>query len=166
MTISRIERTEDEKLALSLMLDNLPADRPFEWEMFDADLEPFKAILPTTWRALSRRGLVFGRSFNRYELSAAGWIAALKVTGRFGTLEMTEQAGRLSAALKAHVKGRHANGCTTLQEVAAESGLDEAFVRNAINSHLIQELFGTIDAYWAPDDQMKNYIEIPLDFGH
>jgi hypothetical protein len=38
-------------------------------------------------------------------------------------------------------------------------------VYDAIDSHLLQELFGTVDASWAPEDQMKNYIDIPLDFG-
>jgi hypothetical protein len=78
---------------------------------------------------------------------------------------MLEKAGRLSAALKRYVKGRREDGGTTRQGLATDSGLDEAFVYDAIDSHLLQELFGTVDASWAPEDQMKNYIDIPLDFG-
>jgi hypothetical protein len=166
MTISKADRTENLELALRLMLENIPADRPFEWEEFDGDLEPFTTILPTTWVALSRRGLVNARSFNRYQLTPDGWIAALRAAGHFRGPQMLENAGRLSAALKGTSRGDTKWGGTTRQELATDSGLDEAFVYNAIDSHLLRELFGTVDAFWAPEDQMKNYIDIPLDFGH
>jgi hypothetical protein len=36
---------------------------------------------------------------------------------------------------------------------------------DAIDSHLLEALFGIVDAGWAEDDEMKNYIDIPPRFG-
>jgi hypothetical protein len=79
---------------------------------------------------------------------------------------MLEKAGKLSAALKKQVKGQRREGAVTRTELANETGLPESFVYDAIDSHLLLHLFGRNDAAWAPDDGMKNYIEVPIDFGH
>jgi hypothetical protein len=46
-----------------------------------------------------------------------------------------------------------------------EARLGEYFVYDAIDGHLLRELFDKIHADWAPDDRMKNYIEVPAGFG-
>jgi len=144
----------------------LPADRPYEWELLDGDSAPFSAVFPTTWKALSRGGFVKDLNFNHYRFMPEGWIEALKVTGLFTGQDLQEKAGKLSAALKKRVKGRLEDGLVSRAELANETGLPESFIYNAIDSHLLLQLFGHIDAHWATGDQMKNYIEIPIDFGH
>jgi hypothetical protein len=166
MTLSKVDRTDNVRFALRLTLENLTPERPYAWQEFDAETEPFTEILPTTWMALVREGLIAATSFNRYELTASGWIMALKVTRRFNTPEMERNAGRLAAALKRRVDGRKHDGNAERTELAQETGLEEAFIYDAIESHLLRHLFGIVDAHWAHDDQMKNYIDIPIDFGH
>jgi hypothetical protein len=148
------------------MLENLRPERPYAWQEADGDFEPFTSILPTTWRALERKRLVKGSSYNRFKLTASGWIAALKVTGSFDTPEMKDKAGRLAAALKRQVDGRKHDGSVERSELAQETGLEESFIYDAIDSHLLRHLFGRIDAHWATDDQNNNYIDIPSDFDH
>jgi hypothetical protein len=94
-----------------------------------------------------------------------GWTEGLKVTGAFDDPEFKEKAGLLSSALKARVKGRQQPELADRNDIADETGLDEYFVYNTIDSHLLRELFDQIDAYWAPDDWMKNTIKIPTGFG-
>jgi hypothetical protein len=166
MTLSKLDLIDNLELALRLMLESLPANRPYEWELLDGDTAPFSPVFPTTWKALSRKGLVKEFSFNRYRFTPAGWIEALKVTGRFASRDLKEKAGKLSAALKKRVKGRREDCLVSRTELANETGLSESFVYDAIDCHLLRHLFGSIDAYWAPGDQMNNYIEVPIDFGH
>ena len=165
MTVSKPDLTRNLELALRLMLESLPANRPYEWELLDADDASFSPVLPTTWKTLSRKGLVKEFSFNRYQFTAVGWIEALKVTGRFASQDMKEKAGRLSAALKKRVKARREDCLVSRTELANETGLSESFVYDAIDCHLLRHLFGSIDAHWALGDQMKNYIDVPIDFG-
>ena len=166
MTASKSDRIDNLELALRLMLENLPADRPYEWEQLDGDTAAFSAVFPTTWKALSRRGFVKQLSFNSYRFMPEGWIEALRVTGLFTSQDLQEKAGKLSAALKKRIKGRQDDVLVSRTELANETGLTESFVYNAIDSHLLLQLFGRIDAHWAPGDHMKHYIEIPVEFGH
>jgi hypothetical protein len=164
MTLSKDDRRNNEDLALRQMLQELPANRPYEWELLDGGKEPFLTVYPTTWKELVRRGLVKEWTFNRYRLTGHGWISALKVSGKFDSQELRENAGKLSAALKKRVEGRRADGSVTRGELQNETGLSEGFIYNAIDSHLLYHLFNCHDAHWAADDEMKNYIEVPLEF--
>jgi hypothetical protein len=166
MTLSKEERVENVALALSLMLLNLSPARPYAWEEFDGDIEPFNLILTTTWSVLCSKGLVKPNGMGRYQLTSSGWIEALKITGRFDSTDAQQQAGKLAAGLKRHIDGRTQDGRVDRTELAQETGLEEAFVYDAVDSHLLQHLFGIMDAQWAPDDRMNNWIEIPVDFGH
>ncbi len=164
MTLSKDDRYKAADRALRLMLPELPADRPYDWGEIDGDREPFVTVHPGTWRDLIRRGLVKGRGFNCYELTGPGWISALKVSGKFDSDEFKKDAGKLSAALKKRVKGRRADDKVTREELEKETMLSESFIYNAIDSHLLYHLFKCRDAHWAPDDKMKHWIEVPLDF--
>ena len=166
VTISTSDRLDNISLALRLILDNLTAGRPFASTLLDSDSPAFSSILPTTWKALVRRGFLEEIEFTQYYLIPAGWIEALKVTGTFKTPEMQEKAGKLSEALYKRVKGRQAGNFADRTELAAETGLPESFIYDAIESRLLFHLFGRIDATWAPDDHMKNIIDIPIDFNH
>ncbi len=167
MSKSPEDREQNRGLALHLMLEHLPADRPYEWELVDGDVEPFSAVYPTTWRELTHRGLVKPFPFDRYLLTGNGWIEALQVTGELQSDALLEKAGRLSAALKNCVKatGRHADALVHRTKLSEETGLPWAWIYNAIDSLLLQHLFRQRGASWAPDDQMKDYILVPLEFG-
>jgi hypothetical protein len=165
MTESAEDRRENYYLALRLMLERVPSDRRYYEADIDADMQPFSAILPTTWRELERRGCVTGWGFNRYDLTAEGWLEGLRATGQLGGQDIKQKAGKLAAALKSRVEGRKQDEWVRLQELASETGLPEGWIFNAIDSRLLMELFGIHDASWDPNDRMKNSILVPLDFG-
>lgn len=100
-------------------------------------------------------------------LTGPGWIVGLKLTGKFEEPEFRREAGKLQAALKARVKpgNRQQWGGASRTELAREVGLSEFFIYDAIDSHLLRELFGVIDARWSDGDNMKNWIDIPPRLG-
>ena len=81
---------------------------------------------------------------------------------QFDTPEMTSKAGKLCAALKDRVKGRQYEQIVHVSEIATETDLSEDFVRDAIESDLIRELFGTKGAGWATPEDRGKFIEIPV----
>ena len=74
-------------------------------------------------------------------------------------------AGLRSKALKDKIKGRQFEAAVHVEELAAESGLPAAFVRNAIDSDLIAELFGIKGAAWASFEDRAKFVSIPVDLG-
>jgi hypothetical protein len=90
------------RLAQGLMMQDL--GEPYEWQEHDARTTKFAAVDRTTWDELVEQKLVKARSYDRYEMTGLGWIAGLKLTGRFGEPEFRRSAGALSASLKARVK--------------------------------------------------------------
>jgi hypothetical protein len=145
------------------MMDGLAA--PYEWQEHDATSAKFTDIYRTTWEELISGRMVKARTFDRYELTAAGWLAGLKVTGQFEDPGFRKTAGHISAKLKAKVGGRTGWGFTDRTTLARETGLSEFIIYDVIDSHLLREMFGQIDATWAVDDQMKNDIDVPPNFG-
>ena len=123
-------------------------------------------ILPTTWSELKTRYLV--RETNcrwTYTLSGRGWILGLKLLGQFDTEQMKAKAGKLAGALKDRAKGRQYDNFAGVEEIAAETGLSDDFVRDAIESDLFGELFGRKGAEWAGPYDRGRTIRIPNDFG-
>ena len=165
MSASEKIRQENMVLALRLMMEGL--GEPYEWQQHDAPTPKFAAVLRTTWDELAERDLIKAHSFDRYWLTGPGWIAGLKITGAFDDEAFRRKAGQLQSALKARIKpeNREQWGMTSRTELAQETGLSEFFVYDAIDSHLLRALFGIIDAGWAKDDAMKNWIDIPPRFG-
>ncbi|MBI3933086.1 MAG: hypothetical protein HY316_00230 [Acidobacteria bacterium] len=169
MTYSRKHLNENAIAALRIMFNELG----LKWikiKNFEPDQPEFAEIFPTTWDDLVKNGWVHryeGRLFPLYSLTGSGWIAALREVGQWDTDELRKMAGDLSAALKKHVEGRGGDAPVTVAEVTMESGLEENWIRNAIESHLIRELFHQIDAEWDPGDpEFNNHILIPRRFGH
>ena len=159
MTLSRNDRDSNADLALRMMLQELPEDRPYEWVEVDGDKDPFLSIFPTTWKDLVRRGLVKEHTFNRYQLTGHGWISALKLCGKFDSQEFKEKAGKLRAALRKSLRksplgDRKTDERVTMVYLQNETGLPESFIYNAIDSHLLYHLFNMRDVQWAPDDEM------------
>ena len=161
----------DEQRNVATTLRLMGATLGSEWieaVEFEEDDAAFAEIRPTTWDKLQECGLVRATSAipRRCQLTGRGWIAALKATGDWETKNLEDKAGRLSAELKRHVDGRREAEHTTIDEVVAATGLEENWIRNAIDSHLLREKFGQYDAGWDPEDQLYNYILIPRAFGH
>jgi len=141
---------------------------PYERQFHNANTTKFAAVDRTTWDELTELNMVKARSYDRYQLTGPGWIEGLKLTGRFEDPEFQQRAGKLSAALKARVKAsnRQQRGNAGRTELSRETGLSEFFIHDAIDSHLLAEMFsGMLDASWAEGDNMKNYIDIPRRFG-
>jgi hypothetical protein len=154
MTLSKRDRLNNIDLALRLMMDGL--EEPYEWQEHDARSAKFAAVHRTTWQELDRCGMLKARTFDRYELTGPG---------RIQDPEFKKKVGCLAAAIKAKVKGRAGPGFADRAELARETGLSEFFIYDAIDSGLLCEIFGRIGATWALEDQMKNSIDIPPDFG-
>jgi hypothetical protein len=163
LSLSNEERKENIVRAIRLIMQNL--DEPYEWQEHDATTEKFADVHRTTWDELIERNLVKASSINRYSLTGDGWIAGLKTIGRFDDPNFQKKAGLLCGALKAKIKNERAGAVTTRLEIAAETGFSEYFIYDAIDSHLLREMFNRADATWSPDDEMKNYIDIPPRFG-
>jgi hypothetical protein len=149
MTLSREERDANVKLALQLMLDKM-GDEWANAVYFDRHDSVFENILDTTWKELKDSHYVddaigFQRS---YRLTSFGWVAALKCSGLLGSRELSECVGRLAAALKRFVEGRHQGKYVSVEEVAVMSGLPEGFVANAIDSSLIEVVLTRQGASW------------------
>jgi len=163
MSLSNKEREENIFLAVRLMMQDL--GEPYEWQEHDATTEKFAEVYRTTWDDLAEWGLVKARTFGRYSLTGDGWIAGLKLVGLFDDVIFREKTGKLSKALKATVKNGREWGCADRMELASATGLSEFFIYDAIDSHLLREMFNRTDATWSLDDQMKNSIDIPPRFG-
>ncbi|MGA3095003.1 MAG: hypothetical protein ABSF25_00995 [Bryobacteraceae bacterium] len=164
MSLSKDARLQNLEEAIRLLMGSLHG-QCFMGVLLDERYDVDERILGTTWDELKSRSLV--RQTNSrwsYTLSGRGWILGLKLLGEFGTDEMRGKVGTLCSVLKAKVKGRaHAN-YATVGDIATESGLSDGFVRDAIESDLIRELFGTKGAEWSPQDRGSS-IRIPNDFG-
>ena len=165
MSLSKEARLQNLEKAILLLMDELHG-RCFMGVFIDERYDVDKRILPTTWKELKDQ--CFVRQTNShwsYTLSGRGWITGLKLLSRFDTDEMKAKVGRLCAVLKSKVKGRAHDSYATVDDIASESGLPGDFVRDAIESDLIRELFGTKGAEWDGHEGRGRFIRIPNDFG-
>lgn len=164
MSLSRETRLQKLAEALILLVKRAEGDC-FMGVFIDERFLPTE-IHEAIWDELKERGFV--RETNSkwsYTLSGYGWITGMKVLAQLETEEMEQKAGKLAAALKERVKGRHHDNFVAVSELAQETGLTEHFIRDAIESDLIGELFGRRGAEWAgPFDRGRN-IRIPKRFG-
>jgi hypothetical protein len=164
MSRSDKQRRDNMCLAMRLMMQDL--GEPYERQLHVTRTTKFADVHRTTWDELAEQNLVKAWTYDRYWLTGPGWIAGLKLTGRFKAPEFQQMVGKLSAALKARVKAinRDQWGGAGRAELARETGLTEFFIQDVIDSHLLREM-GDIDASWGKGDSMKNYIDIPPRFG-
>ena len=142
-------------------------DKQFDHELFDSTGGVFSGILRTTWELLEQNNWVKRFRIAEFHLTAEGWIEALRASGVLCDPTMKEDLVKMSANMQAICKagGRHQDS-PTLQDVAAKTGLSEAFIRNAVEAHLIRECLNQEDCEWEPGDEyMKNHIMIPARFG-
>ena len=163
MTISREEMLENEVLAIRQIGERFVHD--YIGQPIDTAL--FHKIYPTTWKRLVDKGYL--RCTHWYALTPEGWVKALETIGELWCDETKKNLGKVCAALKGRIERtkQHATGALIgLHEIVSETGLPEYWISNVIDSRLIQVVLKRKDAYWAPLDQMKSTIEVPVDIGH
>jgi hypothetical protein len=141
MTLSDRARVEAVDVALRRLLESV-ADGPFN-RRFEVQGEGYGDIPQTTWLELDSLRYVeripeFGNI--AYQLTGAGWIAALRTAAALEA--QRDRAITLRAAMKDIVKGRPLDGAiTNVRTLAGRTGLREAWVRNAVHSRLLQILW-------------------------
>lgn len=144
MTLADRDRLAAIGRALSRALGEI-GDGLFDAERLLPQAAPFADLPQTTWPEMESLGYVrpahaFGSP--GYFLTGAGWIAALKASGAFGSEDLRARAVTLRAALKDLVKGRPLNGVITdCYELAARTGHSIEWIDNALRARLLQHLW-------------------------
>jgi hypothetical protein len=82
----------------------------------------------------------FGSSATPFLLTIEGWFKAQEVSGRFASAEFDERRGRLCAALKSFIDGRHAFAIVHIDHVVAKCGLPFDFVWNMLEARVLPRL--------------------------
>jgi hypothetical protein len=127
----------------------------------------FQEIYPTTWKRLVDKGYL--KCTHWYALTPDGWIQTLEAAGELWSDDTKKNLGKVCAALKNRIerhKQQAAGALVGVHEIVSETGLPEYWISNVIESRLIRVVLKRQDAYWAPLDQMKSTIEVPVDVGH
>lgn len=150
MSLSDAARREDRKRTLITMFREVGDHRA--WEVyFNAGEAIVAETFQTTWRELLDERLVTDKPSvmgqARYSLTYVGWLRALIISGEVDTPAIRDQCSRLAKALKRVVKGRksHYDEFASVNAIAADAGLPEGWVVNAIHSKLLGVVF--------PDDK-------------
>jgi hypothetical protein len=164
MSHSPEKRRENKEEALRSMVIEAQDQMILTTTFWPSD-DRFKDIYDTTWLELEHDYLIESTSPKEpilYRLTGSGWIAGLRLTEIWTSTAFREKAGKLSEMLKRKIKGRHEDVIVELQDVIQGSTLPSGFVYNAIESHLLQELYNIHDAQW---DDYKSHLVIPRTFG-
>lgn len=166
MTLPEHERKANIDLALRRMVAQL-GDRAIDNALFDPNGLLFRDVYPTTWDDLREQGWVtvahvFGST--RYRLTGAGWIEGLRRTGIIEKPAFRQMVARLSAILKGYVKRRKSEWVVDPKTVARDTRLPEDWIFNAIESHLVAQIFHRRDASWWEGEKGR-LISVPRDFG-
>ena len=164
MTLPRQDREKDLENAVRMMMEEL-GPRWCALLFPEGDKPPYDQVMSTTWRELTRRGYVKDRGLKRYEFTAAGWLCGVALLDLPNQPDFRSQMSRLSATLKGYVKGRVDDALKDIYSVAKDGAVSEDYVRNAIESKLLDRAFKLRGAYFPPEDKMQHYIVIPLDYG-
>ena len=143
MTVSSERREADIEKCLLRMADSIGDGYYFE-QLFA--VKDFDDILPTTWRELEEHGFVQGKhAFGnpQYQLTAHGWIEALRLRAGLDDPELRRRAIVLVQALKTIVDGRDQihDSLADERQLAPSSGLPAGWIHNAMKAGLLQELF-------------------------
>lgn len=162
MTLSKENRLQNMEQALRLMLGRL-GDRAMYKEFFNPEDPIFTEVYPTSWKELEDRGLVRAhRTYTSvsYELRGTGWFCAMGIDDLFDTPAFEERFGKLSAAIKNHVRGRHEKQITSVGQLVEETGLAEDWIYNIIKAKVWKHQYNRVGAEYDSDD----VIWIPIDF--
>jgi len=163
MSLSNKQRLDNADLALSKFLKAADG-KWFIHAFFNGEDPVFSDILSTTWDELRRRHYIAPALVNSFVLTGYGWRIALEKADK--KKEFTEQLGRLCASLKKRIDGRTQQAFTNVEDLARETGLDDYFIRNVIDSDLIRHWLNRHSAKWADPRSPGNLIIVPIGFGH
>ena len=147
MSISKDARVKDMADLLTAYVA-LIGDRDRIEIMVGPHDDGFTGFLRTTWVELEQRGFLaphhaFGTNGQHWELTEGGWLMGLRVSGQLESTNLRARAVTLAQGLKALVKGRSSPFAEIADErdLAPRLGLPVGWVRNALESNLLNELF-------------------------
>jgi len=164
MTIGRREREENQQLAFLLMMTAL-GDQPIDTTIFDSAASPFaESVLRTTWEELARGEYVNRIRGAQYRLTPKGWLAALQLSGAAKSDAYRERLGKVLAAMKSHVKGRHESKVVDLRTLAAESNEPEGLIFNIIESRASSPVSAARRGATWFENERGRLVEVPVDF--
>jgi hypothetical protein len=166
VTLSKTVRLAELTNLLLLALQQL-GDSALYAVAFSAADKQFATVPSATWQEAVELGLLLeddSLGTTTYLLSGRGWIEALDASGALGQPALAQDLGRLSAALKATVKGRSSSVTLTTVEASKASGLAAAWIYNVIDSNLLETRFGRRGARWH-DKFAGRLIVVPVTFG-
>jgi hypothetical protein len=149
--------------ALTLLLDRL-GERPIYMDEVVNDDLTVARVCRTTWQELTDRELVTARTgigCCRYQLTGAGWLEALKLTGQLDKPEFQGRFERLNGVLKSLVKIGNEEVLEQTYRVAAQARIPEGWLYNVLESRIWEHEQCRRGA--ALDDS-KTMVVIPIDF--
>lgn len=167
MTESAERRMHDMETLLRFMVKTV-ADESVNTTRFAVRDPEFAGLLPTTWTELEAASLIAPmHSFGNpaYRLTPYGWLEALRLTGELQENSATwVRAQQLVRSFKDLVKGRSHYHDALADPREFGPALPTGWVWNAVESGLLQELFGAgMNAH--PDPRSRFTIRIPPTFG-
>lgn len=136
--------------------------------VFEPKDPQFTDTIPTSWVHLADQGYLnpvhtFGNP--AYQFTAFGWLRAMELSGRLTSRLTAERAQLLIKAIKARVEREgHVPVLIDSRDVAAETGLPEGWVHNALTSDLLHELYP--DRGYSVASDGVNMFRAPATFGH
>jgi hypothetical protein len=163
MTLAKNARLDNQKMALSLMVQGL-GEGAIDTTFFDRNSPPFvDAVLPTTWEELERDGHVDKIGVSSYRIAASGWLIGMRLTGITDSADYQNRLGRVLAAMKSHVKGRATSAVVPLEQLAAESGESAGWIFNVVESRSSSTGNERTGANWR-EGARGRLVEIPAGF--
>jgi hypothetical protein len=170
MSVSDEVRREDKRRTLCLMVEHV-GDHSVRHVAFEPTEAGFTEVLQTTWRELIDQGLLddkmsaFGHP--RFRLTSRGWLRGLAFSGALDEAAFRKRCTQLARALKAVVKGRqsHYDEFVGVNALAAENGLPEGWIHNALEARLLEVVFPN-DRWDAQlDPESRNTVRVSPIFG-
>ncbi len=162
MTLSLQKRDHNLALALRVMLENL-GDDAASGVIWNADEQPFVAVLPTTWKELERRGYVVSRlkGMRLFQLTGLGLAVAFENAGTPTQPEFQSRFGTLMSYLKALVKDRSEDRVVHCFETAQATGVPAGWISDMVDSAAAERFFGQRGPTW----HSPRVLLVPLDLG-
>ena len=161
MSLSKQARIDNMLLALNLMLNEL-GDNPYDFLFANANAIEYEAIESTTWKELIDQGLIKNvKSTASMFFTGRGWRTIVMHLKLHEEEEFRGHLSKLSAALKAHVKGRQKPAIVDVHTLSRDTDLPLSFILNVLQSHMIDHVFKIKGARVSD----RIVVEIPLDYG-
>jgi hypothetical protein len=160
MTLSANARIANLNEAMIAFLDAL-GEGAFSY--FHIVRTAYPGVLGTTWTELTDHGWLRDENMNVvwYQFTPFGYVQALKVSGRSKEQQFLKGLGNICKVLKDALQNRSDFALVVFQDLVRDSGVSEAFARNAIDADLIWHVLGRIGAQWEGEHLLK----VPPNFG-